>query len=704
MGKTRRRVAKPVVRRAGQRNSELKLRFSEEILLLLLKEESGDLVVVPEPQLAHALAGAVLLDLAFEDRIDTDLDKLMLVSQEPLGDELLDPVLAQIAGDAGDAGARDTEYWLRRIAREADGLRETALTRLVSTGILESAEDGAMALTRSVRWSRRYPSADGKAEQEVRLRIMRVLFSDEVPDPRDVVIICLADACGLLPKILTKDDLAELEDRLDLVRSLDLIGRTVSRVAREIVDDASAAGPKSRAKRIPAVKGLPLLGSAVAANRDLSRFLAEQYQKLGPVFRLRLWHREMIVLAGPEANRFVHKQGKLVLRSHEAWQGFARELGLSKVLSGMDGNEHARFRRFNAMLYSRGRFEENIERAVAATREEIEQWAGRRLGAVRAMQRLVLSQLGTILTRRSPGPAADAFIFFFDALLATRLSGRRPMLLYSRRFKTAAKTVDDFLEQLIADHGPDGPLAGASDLVHDVLDLHREDPQLLPETDLKYVMIASYFYGLEATSVTCAYMLYALFRHPELMERVIGEADALFASGPPTANKLREMEVTHRVALETLRRYPVVSGLPRHVANTFEFAGYRIPAGATCLAATSVSHFLPELFADPVRFDIDRYLPPRSEHRQENAFVPFGVGSHRCLAAGFAEAQILLNFATIVHEAELAMDPPGYTLRTSSVPNTRPDKRFRFRLVRRRGVRPGPAGRRSSPEGAGNAP
>jgi len=669
----------------------LKLRFAEEILLLLLKEESGDLVAVPEAQLAHALAGAVLLDLAFEDRIDTDLEKLILVSQEPLGDDLLDPVLAQITADAS---TRDTEYWLRRIAADADGLRETALARLVSAGVLESAEEGAMALARSVRWSRRYPSADGKAEQEVCLRIMRVLFSDDVPDPRDVVIICLADACGLLPKIMTKDDLAELEDRLDLVRSLDLIGRTVSRVAREIVD-ASAAMPQSGAKRIPAVKGLPLLGSALAANRDLPRFLAEQYQKLGPVFRIRLWRREMIVLAGREANHFVHKQGKLYLRSQEAWQGFARELGLSKVLSGMDGSEHARFRRFNAMLYSRGRFEGNIECAVATTRQEIERWTGRRLGAVRAMQRLVLSQLGAILTGRSPGPAADAFIFFFDALVATRLSGRRPMLLYSRRYKKAAKTIDDFLEQLIADHRSGGPLADAGDLVNDVLELHQEDPQLLPETDLKYAVIASYFYGLEAMSVTCAYMLYALFRHPELMERVIGEADALFAHGPPTAHKLRQMEVTHRVALETLRRYPVVSGLPRHVANTFEFAGYRIPAGATCLAATSVSHFLPELFADPDRFDIDRYLPPRNEHRQENAFLPFGAGSHRCLATGFAEAQILLNFATIVHEAELAMDPPGYTLRTSSVPNTRPDKSFRFRLVRRRGADPGPAGRSS---------
>ena len=50
------------------------LRFAEEILLLLLNEEQGDLAPVLSPHsLNVVLAGAVLMDLALEDRIDTDL-------------------------------------------------------------------------------------------------------------------------------------------------------------------------------------------------------------------------------------------------------------------------------------------------------------------------------------------------------------------------------------------------------------------------------------------------------------------------------------------------------------------------------------------------------------------------------------------------------------------------------------------------------
>ena len=44
-----------------------------------------------------ALAGSVLMDLALDNRIDTDLETLTLVDATPTGDELLDPALEEIA-------------------------------------------------------------------------------------------------------------------------------------------------------------------------------------------------------------------------------------------------------------------------------------------------------------------------------------------------------------------------------------------------------------------------------------------------------------------------------------------------------------------------------------------------------------------------------------------------------------------------------
>ena len=67
------------------------LRFAEEITLLLLNDD-GTFVHVPSWSLNYALAGGVLMDLALENRIDTDLEKLVLVDSTPIGDSLWTPL------------------------------------------------------------------------------------------------------------------------------------------------------------------------------------------------------------------------------------------------------------------------------------------------------------------------------------------------------------------------------------------------------------------------------------------------------------------------------------------------------------------------------------------------------------------------------------------------------------------------------------
>ena len=72
------------------------LRFAEEIVLLLLNDDDGRFARVSRWSLDYALAGGVLMDLALENRIDTDLENLILVDATPVGDSLLDLTLADI--------------------------------------------------------------------------------------------------------------------------------------------------------------------------------------------------------------------------------------------------------------------------------------------------------------------------------------------------------------------------------------------------------------------------------------------------------------------------------------------------------------------------------------------------------------------------------------------------------------------------------
>ena len=212
----------------------MKLRFAEEITLLMLNDEDGEFVRVPGWSLQCAYAGAVLMDLALENRIDTDLSRLVLIDPTPVGDDLLDPILARIAETSE---THDARYWVEQFADSADEIRERALVRLVESGVLRREEDRFLWVFQS----RRYPIVDGEADREVKLRIMEVLFGNDIPDPRDVVIICLADACGILKELLSGRELDRASERVEQVRKLDLIGQAVSHAVWDIQSSIALA-------------------------------------------------------------------------------------------------------------------------------------------------------------------------------------------------------------------------------------------------------------------------------------------------------------------------------------------------------------------------------------------------------------------------------------------------------------------------------
>jgi hypothetical protein len=72
------------------------LSFAEEILFFALDDQEGSIKPLPVSALEYALPGALLMELAFLNRIDTDLKILQVADQKSTGNALLDDVLRQI--------------------------------------------------------------------------------------------------------------------------------------------------------------------------------------------------------------------------------------------------------------------------------------------------------------------------------------------------------------------------------------------------------------------------------------------------------------------------------------------------------------------------------------------------------------------------------------------------------------------------------
>ena len=129
-------------------------------------------------------------------------------------------------------------------AEDADYIREQALLRLLQHGILERRDRSFIwafgprrdTLDRRERrsvWAfgaRRYQ----EAERDIKLRVGNVLLSDDIPDPRDVALIGLVDACDLLGDIFPDRNTDQLRPRVEQLRKMDLIGSELAGAISDI--------------------------------------------------------------------------------------------------------------------------------------------------------------------------------------------------------------------------------------------------------------------------------------------------------------------------------------------------------------------------------------------------------------------------------------------------------------------------------------
>ena len=665
------------------------LRFAEELLGLVVDGGgSGDEISIPDRSLRYTLAGAALMDLALENRVDADTQSLYLTDATPVGDATLDPVLAEIAREPD---IRSCEFWVRRIAQDTDELRAMALERLVEQGILETDDGrGFFALSRRVARSGHYPTATGGAAvQEIHSRIMNILFSNELPSPRDAIIIGLAQACGLFRQMLTAEEYDEARERIELVARLELMGQSVSGAISNMTLAESLAARRAVRKQgggWPRASGrLPVIGHAHRMTGDLRAYFTEQYVKHGPVFEVNALGHSFVVMAGQEANLFVIREGKSHLRSKEVWEGFKEELGSATLLVGMDGADHRLLRKTKRKGYSRGFILERTPEAVAVVERELaEMPTDRPVSVIQMTRRVMTEQISRLSAGASSRERIDDIITVNNAMLMVFIARRYPrFMMRTPRVKQARRRLELLIERVLDEHELKADSEGG-DLIDDLLELHRTAPDFLADTDMFIAAMGPFMVGLDTVASTTAFALYELLKHPDLLDRARAEADEMFAAGVPGAESLRQMTVTRGVILETLRMHPIGPSLPRKVSNSFDFAGYRIPDGANALIASTVTHYLPEFFPDPERFDIDRYSPERRENAQPGAFVPFGLGHHSCLGQGFAEVQMMLTIATLLHRAEIALARPNYRLKVQHAPVPRPADNFKIRVQPRR--------------------
>lgn len=201
--------------------------FAEDILLLQLTDD-GELPLHETARREYILTSAVLLDLAFLNQVDTDLNRFILIDATPTGNPVLDDVLKVL--DGIQLRGHDTRFVIKALIDEgtAGMIEHAALDKMVAEGVLKR-EEGRFLWMRTVK----HAVEDKGTERHVKLRVMDAIFSDAPPDPRDAALIALVDACRLFSQIFSEREVAKVRERIDRLARLDLIGREMAYLISE---------------------------------------------------------------------------------------------------------------------------------------------------------------------------------------------------------------------------------------------------------------------------------------------------------------------------------------------------------------------------------------------------------------------------------------------------------------------------------------
>ncbi|UCC61970.1 MAG: cytochrome P450, partial [Anaerolineae bacterium] len=357
-----------------------------------------------------------------------------------------------------------------------------------------------------------------------------------------------------------------------------------TRRATLLASDEGANGPFREVPTPTAEAGRRAL-RALIQQRNILAALRVFHEELGDVFGLSLGAFKPVFMVGPEACRYV-----LVTARHDLLWRPGHDPVAKLLRHGLlveDGESHDTLRRqLNPSLHRKmlGGYVEAMWRDTDLVTAK---WSPNKpVDMLVEMRRVALLIVMETLFKVDIGPDLERL---FPAILTT-LRYISPGLwtvwpgIPRPGFRRALRTMDDYLYRIIA-----ARRETATDSDDDMLGLLVNTPGMsddLIRDQLLTILIA----GHDTSTALLAWALYLLGKHPEAMQRLQAEVDAVLGDAVPTLERVAELTYLEQVIDETMRLYPPIHIGNRIAARDLYFEGYHIPAGTRVVYSIYLTH------------------------------------------------------------------------------------------------------------------
>ncbi len=257
----------------------------------------------------------------------------------------------------------------------------------------------------------------------------------------------------------------------------------------------------------------------------------------------------------------------------------------------------------------------------------------------------------------------------------------------NRQLREAASTLDRLVYQMIEERRADGD---RGDLLSLLLAARDESSgEGMSNNHVRDETMTLLLAGHETTANALTWTWYLLAQHPEAEAALHAELDDVLGGHTPSLGDLDHLTYTRRVLSESMRLYPPAWTISRLASEDVQIGEFHVPKGTAILVSQWLMHHDARYYADPWRFDPQRWTSEQQAARPKFTYFPFSAGSRVCIGEHFAWMEATLLLATLAQrwQPRLAKDEP-VLLRPSIT--LRPRAGLPMRLSRR-GKRPGVA-------------
>jgi cytochrome P450 len=316
----------------------------------------------------------------------------------------------------------------------------------------------------------------------------------------------------------------------------------------------------------------------------------------------------------------------------------------------MNGAVHRQQRRLALPAFHKKRVEGYRDEMVAIGERALDGWKpGARIDIAREMQRLTLCIASQTLfgvdasaDAGSVGPLIQRWMRLLESagvFLLPRNWPGTPM----RRLMHDSEELERRIVALIARKRAD--LAAHHDVLAMLIQARDDDGTGMTDAELIGQTAVLFVAGHETSSNALTWTLFLLSQHPGVLADLRDELHGVLRGAAPTVEQLGHLPLLERVVKESLRLLPPAPFQMRYSVVPFQLGPYIGPANATVTISSYMTHRLPELYAEPLRFRPERWetIDPTVYE-----YMPFGAGSHMCIGSTFALMEIRILLAMIL--------------------------------------------------------